>query len=143
MSEGNVNINCLEVIVWSWSYGSSMYNYICNQCLSLLTWVLIPFLARCTLCNIMWKRVSVTCERSMVFSRHSTNQTDRHDIPKKNEVKHYFNFWTLWHKCFALYNLWMTLIFKTIYIITIYCGIYQRGKQKPQIVEWLTIQWTH
>ena len=27
---------------WSWLYGSWIYNYQCNQCLSPLTWVLIP-----------------------------------------------------------------------------------------------------
>ena len=30
--------------MWSWSYGSWIYNYLCNQCLSPLTlWVQIPF----------------------------------------------------------------------------------------------------
>jgi len=33
---------------WSWSYGSWIYNYLCNQCLSsLMVWVLISI-------NIMW-----------------------------------------------------------------------------------------
>jgi len=40
---------------WSWSYGSWIYNYICNQCLSPLTFrIRIPFMARCTRYNIMW-----------------------------------------------------------------------------------------
>jgi hypothetical protein len=30
--------------------------------------------------NIMWLSLSVTCDRSMVFSRSSTNKTDCHDI---------------------------------------------------------------
>jgi hypothetical protein len=34
---------------WSWSYGSWIYNYRCNQCLSPVTlWVLIPLKAKCT-----------------------------------------------------------------------------------------------
>jgi len=38
----------------SWSYGSWIYNYLCNQCLSPLTlWVRTPQ-ARCTRYNIMW-----------------------------------------------------------------------------------------
>jgi hypothetical protein len=42
-----------------WSYGSWIYNYLCNQCLSTLTlWVRIPFMARCTRYNIMWSSVS-------------------------------------------------------------------------------------
>jgi len=53
---------------WPWSYGSWIYNYlyICNQCLSpVMLWVLISIRARCTaLCD----KVSVTCDRSVVFS---------------------------------------------------------------------------
>ena len=38
----------------SWSYGSLIYNYLCNQCASSLKlWVRTPFMARCTLCNIL------------------------------------------------------------------------------------------
>jgi hypothetical protein len=40
---------------WSWSYGSWIYNYMCNQCLSPLTlWVRIQLMAKCTRYNIMW-----------------------------------------------------------------------------------------
>ena len=40
---------------WSWSQGSWIYNYLCNQCLSpLKLWVQIPLMARCTRYNIMW-----------------------------------------------------------------------------------------
>jgi hypothetical protein len=39
---------------WSWSYGSWIYNYLCNQCLSpLKLWVRIPFMAMCTRYNII------------------------------------------------------------------------------------------
>ena len=39
----------------SWSCGSWIYNYLCNQCLSPLTLrVQIPLMARCTWYNIMW-----------------------------------------------------------------------------------------
>ena len=35
-----------------WSYGSWIYNYLCNQCLSLMLWVRISIRARCTtLCD--------------------------------------------------------------------------------------------
>jgi len=38
---------------WPWSYGSWIYNYLCNQCLSpLMLWVRISIRARCTtLCD--------------------------------------------------------------------------------------------
>jgi len=39
---------------WLWSYGSCIYNYLCNQCLSPLTWVRTLAQARCTWYNIMW-----------------------------------------------------------------------------------------
>ena len=45
---------------WSWSYGSWIYNYLCNQRLSpLKLWVRTPHMARCTWYNIMWKSLSV------------------------------------------------------------------------------------
>jgi len=61
--------------LWSWSYGSWIYNYLCNQCLSpLKLWVQILLrrgVLDTTICDKVW---SVTCGRSVVFSRHS-NQT--------------------------------------------------------------------
>jgi hypothetical protein len=52
----------------SWSHGSWIYNYLCNQCLSPLTlWVRNLFMARCPRYNIMWQSLSVTCDRMMVF----------------------------------------------------------------------------
>jgi len=39
----------------SWSYGSWIFNYLCNQCLSpLKLWVRTLFMARCTWYNILW-----------------------------------------------------------------------------------------
>ena len=49
------DFNSFEGPLWSWSYGSWIYNYLCNQCLSpLKLWVRIPFMERCTRYNIMW-----------------------------------------------------------------------------------------
>jgi len=46
---------CLAGPSWSWSYGSWIYNYLCNQYLSpLKLWVRIPFVARWTQYNNMW-----------------------------------------------------------------------------------------
>ena len=65
-------------LLWSRSYGSWIYNYLCNQCLSpLMLWVRMPFMARCTRYNIMCSSLSVTCGRLVVSS---TNKTDRHEI---------------------------------------------------------------
>ena len=51
-------------LIWSWSYGSWIYNYQCNQWLSpLMLWDRILF-RRCILDTCL----SVTCDRSVVFS---------------------------------------------------------------------------
>ena len=61
---------------WSWSHGSWIYNYLCNQCLSLLMlWVRISNKARCTtLCDKVCQWFSPGPRVS------STNNTNRHDI---------------------------------------------------------------
>ena len=59
-------------ILGKWSYGSLIYNYLCNQCLSpLKLWVWIPLMQRCTRYNVMWYSLPVTCGRSVVFSGYS------------------------------------------------------------------------
>ena len=71
-----------------WSHGSWIYNYLCNQCLSLLKlWVLAPLMARCNRYNIMWK----VCQLLAIchwFSPgtpiSSTNKTYIHDICSDN-----------------------------------------------------------
>jgi hypothetical protein len=64
----HVLIRTTTWFAWSWSYRSWIYNYVCNQCLSPLTlWVGTPFMARCTW-YIMCQSLSVTCDRSVVFS---------------------------------------------------------------------------
>jgi len=41
--------------LWLWSYGSWIYNYLCNQFLSpLKLWVQISFMQRWTRYNFMW-----------------------------------------------------------------------------------------
>ena len=60
---------------WPWSYGSWIYNYLCNRCLSpLMLWVRLPLRARCT----------TSCDKVCQFSPgppvSSTNKSNRHDI---------------------------------------------------------------
>jgi len=76
---------------WSWSYGSWIYNYLCNQCLSpLKLWVQIPFMAMCTRYNIILIYIYIcdkVCQR-LATGRwfvsgtpvSSTNKTDCHNI---------------------------------------------------------------
>jgi hypothetical protein len=71
-----VNMNCVfhslsetQLQGQPWSYGSWIYNYLCNQCLSpTKVWIRIPLMARCTRYNIMWKGLSVTCGMLMVYT---------------------------------------------------------------------------
>jgi hypothetical protein len=75
----DILLSCIKMNVlffqwqsWSRSYGSLIYNYPCNQCLSpLKLWVRTPCMARCTRYNIMWYSLSVTCDRLVVFSVYS------------------------------------------------------------------------
>ena len=49
-----------------------IYNYLLKQCLSpLMLWVRTPLMAKCSWYNIMWKSLSVTCGRSLVFPEYS------------------------------------------------------------------------
>ena len=66
----------------SWSYGSWIYNYLCNQCLSpLMLWVWIPIRERCTtLCDkvCQWRATGRWFSPGPTVS--SSNKIDRHDI---------------------------------------------------------------
>jgi hypothetical protein len=66
----------------SWPYGSLIYNYLCNQCLSpLMLWVQISIMARCTtLCDkvCQWLATGQWLSQGPLVS--STNKTDHHDI---------------------------------------------------------------
>ena len=67
---------------WKLSYGSWIYNYLCNQCLSpLMLWVRISIKAKCTtLCDkaCQWLATGRWCFSGTPVS--STNKTDCHDI---------------------------------------------------------------
>jgi len=67
----------------SWSYGSWIYNYLCNQCLSPLMWVRMP-LRRGILDTTLCDKVCQWLARGRWFSPDtrlsSTNKSDRHDI---------------------------------------------------------------
>ena len=67
---------------WSWSYGSWIYNYLCNQCLSPLTlWVRIPFrqgVLDTTFCDKVCQWLGQWFPPGTLVS--STNKTDHHGI---------------------------------------------------------------
>ena len=67
---------------WPWSYGSLIYNYLCNQCLPpLMLWIRISVRVRCTtLCDkiCQWLVTGRWFSAGPLVS--STNKTDCHDI---------------------------------------------------------------
>jgi hypothetical protein len=67
---------------WSWSYGSWIYNYQCNDCLSpLRLWVRISIRVRCTtLCDKVCQCLAAGRWFSPGIPVSSTNKTDRHDM---------------------------------------------------------------
>ena len=67
---------------WPWSYGSWIYNYLWNQCLSpLLLWVRISIRARCTtLCDKVCQWFVTGRQFSPGPPAFSINKADRHDI---------------------------------------------------------------
>ena len=68
---------------WSWSYGSWIYNYLCNQCLSPLTWVQIPLrrgVLDTTLCDKDCQQLAARRWISPGTPVSSTNKTDHDDI---------------------------------------------------------------
>ena len=78
-------VNSRKGSSWSWSYGSWIYIYLCNQWLSPLKLCIRNlFMAMCTRYNNTWYSLSVTCDRSVVFSGYSglihQKKTDCHDI---------------------------------------------------------------
>ena len=70
---------------WPWSYGSWIYNYLCNQCLSpLILWVRISIRARSTTsCDKICQWFATSRWFSPGTPVSSTNKTDRNEI---NEI---------------------------------------------------------
>jgi hypothetical protein len=67
---------------WPWSYGSWIYNYMCNHCLSpLMLWIRISIRVRCTaLCDKVCQWLATGRWFSSGPPVFSPNKTDRHDI---------------------------------------------------------------
>ena len=67
---------------WPWSYGSWIYNYLCNQCLSpLILWIWISIRVRCTtVCDkvCQWLATGQWFSQGPPFS--STHKTVCHNI---------------------------------------------------------------
>ena len=69
---------------WSWSYGSWIYNFPCNQCLSpltLLVWIpLRRGILDTTLCDKVCQSLAAGWQFSLGTPVSSINKTDCHDI---------------------------------------------------------------
>jgi hypothetical protein len=73
---------------WSWTYGSWIYNYLCNQCPSPLQLGVRTPLGRGILDTTLCDKICQLLATDRWFSQgtlvSSTNKTDCHDITKKN-----------------------------------------------------------
>ena len=69
-------------LLWPWSYGSWIYNYLWNQCLSpLMLWIRISTRTKCTtLCDKVCQWLAAGQWFSPGPPVSSTNKTDCHDI---------------------------------------------------------------
>ena len=98
-------------------YLFSIYNYLCNQCLSpLMLWVPISIRARCTtLCDKVRQSLATGRWFSLGLLFSSTNKTDRHDITEillkmtLNTIKQTYDLiWTLF-----LFSEWRSTIWSS------------------------------
>jgi len=78
----NRHLSICQETSWPWSYGSWIYNYLCNQCLSpLMLWVRILIRERCTtLCDKVCQWLVTGRWFSSGSPVSSTNKTDRYNI---------------------------------------------------------------
>jgi hypothetical protein len=69
-------------MLWSWSNGSCIYNYLCNLCLSrLMLCVRILIRARCTtLCDGVCEWLAAGRWFTLYLPVFSINKTDRHEV---------------------------------------------------------------
>ena len=113
-----------SITMWPWSYGSWIYNYLCNQCLSpLMLWLQIPLTVRCTqytLCDKICQWMATGRWFSLGTLVSSINKTGCHDITNivESGIKHHnhalfgfpsggtgHNIWQLWLPPFANNNI--------------------------------------
>jgi len=88
----HVGVNMLHCLKWgpswSWSYGSWIYNYLCNRFLSpQMLGVRLSLRARCTtLCDKVCQWLAAGQWFSLGPAVSSTNKTDRHDITDCHDI---------------------------------------------------------
>ena len=103
--------------LWSWSYGSWIYNYICNQCLSPLTLRVQTTLRQgvldTTLCDKVCQWLATCRWFSLGTPVSSTNKTDHHDITEillKGALNTLTLIW-VWNGPYLATLLYSTIIF--------------------------------
>jgi hypothetical protein len=100
---------------WSWSYGSWIYNYLCNQCLSPLTLLVLNLLRWGVLDTVLCDKVCQWLATGRWFSPgtpdSSTNKTYLHDITELL-LKVALNTITLTHKKIEI---WLVLLEFSVY----------------------------
>jgi hypothetical protein len=116
---------------WSWSYASWIYNYLCNQCLSPLSYEFEPRswggVLDTTLCDKVCQWLAIGGEISPATPVSSTNKTDRHDIAeillkvalkhhKPTKLSQHYNAWWQWAALEVMHGRPVPRIWKTLYL---------------------------
>ena len=103
---------------WLWLYGSWIYNYLCNQCLSVLVltlWVWIPLrrgVLSITICDKVCQWLVADWWVSLGTPVSSTNKTDRQVV--ESDVKHHnpnpTKYRVILHSSYVILNIQYTYI---------------------------------
>ena len=117
---------------WTWSYDSRIYFYLYNQSLSLLKFGFrIPFMTRCTWCNIC-NKVCQWLVTGRYFSPDtpvpSTNKTDDHDKTENllKVVLSTLTLGTLNRVGYLVWVLWLTCFRRLLHLLSSQSFDYER-----------------
>ena len=140
-SDHTHDLNAYRGPSWSWSYGSWIYNYLCNQCLSpQMLWVWIP-LKRVVLDTTLYDKYVSDFAAGRRFSPgtpvSSTNKTDCHNTLYnlnivESGIKHHnptpskclWYIYCLYKTCICLHSwnkIWQMKLENNILLSTIHC----------------------
>ena len=103
-------ISKAQGLSWSWSYGSWIYNYLCNQCLlPLKLWVRIPFMDTPVSSTNKTDHHDITVILWSGVKHDKPGKTIKHSITmtnlfKKRRNNRRFQWWPLWHPQTSSYH---------------------------------------
>ena len=103
------------MLLWSWSHGSWIYNYLCNQhLLPLKLWVPIPFTARCTIsCDKVSQFLTYSITFRICYEIHYTSTLYWNHCQRKG---HYYDL--VWFMVFnATFNNITAILWQSVLLV--------------------------